>query len=97
MKKVVFQNENQRTRIKIKVLYFAQISEILDGKHYEEIKVPNKTSVQDLLSIISSRNHTKGNFLWHNASITINCKIVDTNSILSDGDEVALLPPVTGG
>jgi len=29
--------------------------------------------------------------------VSVNYKVVDTDTILKDGDEVALLPPISGG
>jgi MoaE-MoaD fusion protein len=35
--------------------------------------------------------------ILNNIQISVNYRIVDLNTVLKEGDEVALLPPISGG
>ena len=83
-------------KIHVTVLYFAQIHETTRKKQ-EIIELSTNTSIKDLISIILSRYPNIKNI--KNVKISVNCQIVNTNSnpILKNDDEVALLPPISGG
>lgn len=88
------EEKNCRT-IRVKVLYFAQVCELVNGKHFEEREVAEKTRAAELVfSILKSCCPES---LMKSITISINCKIASKDDFLSDGDEVALIPPVTGG
>lgn len=77
--------------MKIIVLYFGKIAEIC-GKASEEFEGTN-----DMNSLISFL-HTKYNSLqFHKYMISVNKKIFTQNVAFNDGDEIALLPPFSGG
>lgn len=82
--------------LRVKVLYFAQLRELLGGKCIEELTLEDKTSAGELVSIITKK-YSVTNSLKKSISISINCQIVGRDTLLKDGDEVALLPPVSGG
>jgi sulfur-carrier protein len=83
-------------KIRVTVLYFAQIHETTRKKQ-EIIELSTNTSVKDLISIILTKHPNIKNI--RNVKISVNCHIVNTNSnpILKNDDEVALLPPISGG
>jgi len=80
--------------IQITIHYFAQVREATRIK-YETLKLSRDTSVMDLISLI----HTRYPKLRHvnNFSTSVNYQLVKSNTILRDKDEVALLPPISGG
>jgi len=43
------------------------------------------------------RVHPSLKILKNSAKFSVNLMVVDSDTILKDGDEVALLPPVAGG
>ena len=76
---------------KIKVLFFGALSEIA-GKQEEEIALEGK--LDDLLSIIKEKYPATSDI---NFNVAINQEVNASKKDLSEGDEVALLPPFTGG
>lgn len=75
----------------IKVRYFASLKESL-GRSEDDLEFTGIVTVSDV---------------WHRANAgkvapnhllaAVNMEYVDWNSVVSDGDEVAFFPPVTGG
>jgi molybdopterin synthase sulfur carrier subunit len=80
----------------IKVLFFAQIRELVDC---DELEV---NSPFDTVDALLAELVTKGD-KWALALdsdkllVAVNQEICSLDSALSDGDEVAFFPPVTGG
>ena len=75
----------------IKVLYFGRIAEIC-----------NTTSeiFTDVIDVDALKNaiHSKYNLLLSfKYKVSINNKIYNENRMLNNGDEIALLPPFSGG
>ncbi len=82
------------SNIQITVLYFAQVREATKVKK-ETLEISKNSSVTDLLSLIRTRYPELRNVIDFNTSV--NYKLVNSDAILRDKDEVALLPPVSGG
>ena len=80
-------------KIRVTVLYFAFVHETTRKKE-EIMELSTNTSVKELVSIILTRYPS-----IKNIKISVNYRIVDSNSnsILKNNDEVALLPPISGG
>jgi sulfur-carrier protein len=83
------------TIIRITVLYFANVKDIT-GVKKETMNLTPDTSIKKLLTNISSKYPAIKSIL-DVVKISVNYKIMEMNTILNDGDEVALLPPVSGG
>jgi len=83
-------------KIRVTILYFAFIHEITRKKE-EIMELSTNTSIKELISIILTRYPNIKNI--KNIKISVNYRIVDSNSnsILKNNDEVALLPPISGG
>ena len=83
-------------KIRVTVLYFAFVHETTRKKK-EIMELSTNTSIKELLSIILTRYPNIKNI--KNIKISINYRIVDSNSnsVLKNDDEVALLPPISGG
>jgi molybdopterin synthase sulfur carrier subunit len=75
----------------IKVLVFGQISEIISQTEVEFVSLKNTEE----LSVELSKRYPKLTQVKY--AIAVNKKIVVQNTILSDNDIVALLPPFSGG
>ena len=80
-------------KIRVTVLYFAFVHETT-RKTEEIMELSTNTSIKELVSIILTRYPS-----IKNIKISVNYRIVDSNSnsILKNNDEVALLPPISGG
>ncbi len=75
----------------IKVRYFASLKELM-GRSEEEIIFVNIVSVKDVLNQVGENRNIPQNIL-----AAINMEYVEFEANVSDGDEVAFFPPVTGG
>lgn len=81
--------------MKVKVLYFASFREAA-GVSSEIIELDEKATIETLRQILSSQ-HPKLNELWSFAIFTVNRKYMTLEVKLNEGDEVGILPPISGG
>ena len=81
--------------IRVKVLYFAQAREAA-GVGREELVLPAEASVSALVAK-SLGLHGRLGSVAGSMKVAVNEEIADPDQRLSDGDEVAFLPPVAGG
>lgn len=82
----------------IKLLYFAKVREEL-GLGSESIEWTEAISTVDTLKAHLVLKH-KAELLTLNGIsllVAVNQTVVDASALISDGDEVAFYPPVTGG
>ncbi len=77
--------------MQVKVLAFGPLAEEMEGREHQ-IELPPSSSVRYLLEEI-------GLDMWLSKGllISINGEKVGEDEPISEGDEVALLPPVSGG
>jgi len=81
--------------INVNILYFASAKEAT-AVRMEPIELPKNASVKELLSNLSMM-HPKIRGMLNIIQVSVNYKVVDKGTILNDGDEVAILPPISGG
>jgi molybdopterin converting factor subunit 1 len=81
--------------INVNILYFAGSKEAT-GVRMESMELPKNASVKELLSNLSMM-HPKIRDMINIIQISVNYNVVDEGTILNDGDEVAILPPISGG
>ena len=79
----------------INVLCFASCSDII-GSRKLEIEAEEPHSVKDLLDNLIAQ-HPKLSHMERSLMISVNQSYVERSQLLKDGDEVALIPPVSGG
>jgi molybdopterin converting factor subunit 1 len=84
--------------MRVKLLVFGVLKEML-GVTTEELAVPEGSTVGDLLRILEGRtsNFRMEPKLWNSVAVAVNREYSSAATALRDGDEVALLPPVSGG
>jgi molybdopterin converting factor subunit 1 len=80
--------------MKIKVLCFGITKELLGGFE-KEIELNKNATVSDLKSALLAINSTFSKL--NSLRIAINETYADDNQILTENDEVVLIPPVSGG
>tara|TARA_B100001996_G_C18265601_1_gene441018 strand:+ start:215 stop:520 length:306 start_codon:yes stop_codon:yes gene_type:complete len=80
----------QDNSITVSVVAFGPLSEEIQRK--QEIHLANHSTIKDL---IDSMNLQK--WLENGLTVAINGDICDIEKVLSNDDEIALLPPVSGG
>jgi molybdopterin converting factor subunit 1 len=88
-------NQKMTSTVRITILYFASVKDVT-GIRMESIDLSKDTSIREMLSKISLI-YPKLKHILNIIQISVNYKIVDLNTILKEGDEVALLPPISGG
>lgn len=81
--------------VEIRTLFFASYKELL-GTGELRLDLPEGATVSDLVSAVRSRG---GAFTVLPAApaVAVNMAYTEATSSLSDGDEVAFIPPVAGG
>ena len=84
--------------MRVRLLCFGVLKDLL-GVATEEIELPDGTPVDGLLRILEQRtsNLTMGANVWQSLAVAVNREYSSTATVLRAGDEVALLPPVSGG
>jgi molybdopterin converting factor subunit 1 len=81
--------------MRVNVLYFAVLKDVFkrDG---EELELPEGTTVSGLLEMLKGRE-ASGRKAWDAIAVAVNREYARAETVLREGDEVALLPPVSGG
>ena len=85
--------------IVVKILYFASLAETL-GMRSEQLELPaDCDSVAGLVGLLRTRGEPFDSTFEGKSRIlvAINQQISDTDADISDNDEIAFFPPVTGG
>ena len=77
--------------MKIQVKYFASLKERL-GRGEELLELEDGTNVRQLWQQVAGDSSIPSEVMT-----AINMEYVKPDTVISDGDEVAFFPPVTGG
>ena len=81
----------------ITIKFFASLKTIAE-KEEENIEIENSISMDQLSEIISKTSPKMGDIIRDKkVMISVNQEMVDSDTIIHDGDEVAFLPPFSGG
>jgi molybdopterin converting factor subunit 1 len=81
--------------VRIQLLHFASFRDAV-GQESEQLDLPDGTRVSELWVALQRRHPYFGAFL-NAPPAAVNRDYVPGDRVLSDGDEVAFLPPVAGG
>ncbi|MEM7757199.1 MAG: MoaD/ThiS family protein [Cyanobacteria bacterium P01_A01_bin.40] len=81
--------------IKIKVKLFAIYQEVFETSELDLV-LSKQTSVGNVLeSLIEQKPHLQQ---WRDVTrFGVNLQFVESDTLLQDGDEIVLIPPVSGG
>jgi molybdopterin converting factor subunit 1 len=79
--------------MRIRVLYFGVLKDVM-GQSSAMMELVEGASVADLLAL--HRGSGKAS-VWDSIAVAVNQEYARAEDVLKDGDEVALLPPVSGG
>ena len=82
--------------IPIKVLFFGMLSDQVSDAEYRA-EVPEGSSAADIYSRACENSSLVPLAQRPNVKVAINQELKNWDSTLSAGDEIAFLPPVTGG
>ena len=80
----------------VTVLLFATHREMVGGAADTVVSVPERATVDALLAELRARGGGWAR-LPRRAAIAVNRRYADGDTVLAEGDEVALIPPVAGG
>lgn len=80
------------------MLYFGVLRDLF-GVRDEVVELAEGAAVEDLLRILDERtsNVRMGARIWQSVAVAVNREYAGPVVVLQDSDEVALLPPVSGG
>ncbi|MER2493808.1 molybdopterin converting factor subunit 1 [Catenovulum sediminis] len=81
----------------VKILFFAKLKEELDCASMQLDINDNLTVEQLKQRLVQQQPNWQSALLRAKTLCAINQTMASANSIVSDGDEVAFFPPVTGG
>lgn len=79
--------------IKIRIICFGVLKEWL-GADASTLELPESTTVAELIELLSTRKPIP---LQRGIAVSVNAEFATATHMLHDGDEVGLLPPVSGG
>ena len=82
----------------MKILYFAKLKQLI-GKSEEIICIKQKKKISQVITELKKRNDVYDFAFKETNSLqyAVNCEYVDLNYVVSDSDELAIFPPVSGG
>nr|WP_179639290.1 MoaD/ThiS family protein [Edaphobacter lichenicola] len=81
--------------MRVRVLYFGVLKDVF-GRSGEDMELADGASVADLIAACRGRAVGAGG-VWDSMAVAVNQEYAQGVDVLKDGDEVALLPPVSGG
>ena len=81
----------------ITIKFFASLKAIAE-KEEEQIEIQSSISMDQLSDIISKTSPKMADIIRDNKiMISVNQEMADADTVIHDGDEVAFLPPFSGG
>jgi molybdopterin converting factor subunit 1 len=81
--------------MKVTVLFFAQARDHA-GCARAELSLPEGGRLADALAVLA-REHPALEPLWPHLAVAVSGRLARPETPLAEGDELALLPPVSGG
>jgi molybdopterin converting factor subunit 1 len=81
--------------MQVKVLYFGVLKDVA-GHRSAVMELAEGASVAELLALHRSSGKAAAS-VWDSIAVAVNQEYARADDVLKDGDEVALLPPVSGG
>ncbi len=82
--------------MRVHVLLFGHYKDAVPGGALSLGDVPDGATVADVAARLGALDAGQADLLAH-ARVAVNAEFADRNTLLSDGDETAFLPPMSGG
>jgi molybdopterin converting factor subunit 1 len=82
--------------VRIQILYFGVLKDIF-ARDRETLDLTEGESVEDVIRLLQTRASNPQNAMWSSLAVAVNREYAPTSTLLRDADELALLPPVSGG
>ncbi|MAH78796.1 MAG: MoaD/ThiS family protein [Rickettsiales bacterium TMED254] len=82
----------------MKIIYFANIRQII-GIDHETLSINKNHSVVQIIELLKLKDEKYNRAFKNleNIKCSVNCNFVDFDKIVTNTDELAFFPPVTGG
>jgi molybdopterin converting factor subunit 1 len=81
--------------VKVDVLFFGVLKEFFEADR-DVVELSEGATVGDLVAVLRDGGEPNP-ALWNSLAVAVNQSYADAAQVLHYGDEVALLPPVSGG
>jgi MoaE-MoaD fusion protein len=81
--------------MRVQILFFGQLKEVA-GRERDTLELPEGARVSDLLRRYAEVKPALQRY-YHVLAVALNQEYSETEAALHEGDEVALIPPVSGG
>lgn len=81
--------------MRVNVLYFGTLKDLFAREH-DTLDLPDGATVDSLISLLRGQT-SKQSEVWRTLAVAVNQEYAAVSTPLGEGDEVALLPPVSGG
>lgn len=81
--------------MQVRVLFFGLLKDVV-GASQRTVEVTPGASVGELLDLCRGKT-SKQSEVWMRLAVAVNQEYASRSTVLAEGDEVALLPPVSGG
>lgn len=78
--------------VRVAVLYFGVLRDLMAGSE-TVVELADEATVADLMKVLQRQDSS----VWNSLAVAVNREYAGRGTKLQDGDEVALLPPVSGG
>jgi molybdopterin converting factor subunit 1 len=83
--------------MRVRVLYFGVLKERF-GVAEEPVELAAGATVGELVRVLRERpSNPSMTSIWESVAVAVNREYATADAVLHDADEVALLPPVSGG
>ena len=81
--------------ITVRMLFFAHLQDVA-GSHEMTMELPAQATVEEAADMLAMRN-ARFDRLLSQARVAVNAEFAKPSAVLHDGDEVAWMPPMSGG
>ena len=79
--------------MRVRVLFFGVLRDVV-GASERELEVETGATAGDVVTLCRAGAQDG---IWMSSAVAVNQEYAKSDWVLADGDEVALLPPVSGG
>jgi molybdopterin converting factor subunit 1 len=82
--------------MQVRVLFFGVLKDLLSSSG-EAVTLPEGATVAQMMERLRHSAESAGHPVWSALAVAVNREYAAASAVLHEGDEVALLPPVSGG
>ncbi|MGI4790850.1 MAG: molybdenum cofactor biosynthesis protein [Janthinobacterium lividum] len=79
----------------VRMLFFAHLQDVA-GNHEMALALPDGATIETVAAALAEQNSGFARLLSH-SRVAVNAEFAEANTLLHEGDEVAWMPPMSGG